>query len=166
MKTALTQDRLKQLLDYSLETGVFKWKIANSNRIKIGNVAGSPSPKGYLLIGIDGCVYRAHRLAWMYVYGKFPENFIDHVNGIVTDNRIENLRDVDNRTNGENQRRATKQNKSSGVLGVSREQGHKRWRAHIGVNGKQVHLGYFDTIEEASDAYITAKRKIHQGCSI
>lgn len=166
MKPLLTQERLKQLLDYYPETGLFTWKIANSKRTHAGDIAGSPSKKGYILIGIDGRVYRAHRLAWLYVNGCWPKNFIDHINSNKTDNRIANLRDVDGKTNMENQTRASSQNKSSGVIGVSREQGRRRWRAHITTNKKMIHLGYFDTIEEASDAYIAAKRKIHQGCVI
>ena len=166
MKTLLTQERLKQLLDYCPETGLFTWKVANGQRIHVGDIAGHNSSRGYVVVGVDGRVYRAHRLAWFYVNGIWPGNSIDHINGNRADNRISNLRDVDSKTNTENQSRANSQNKSSGVLGVSREQGRRRWRAHITTNKKMIHLGYFDTIEEASDAYIAAKRKIHQGCTI
>ena len=166
MKPHVTQNRLKELLDYSLETGLFKWKIAHSRRVHAGDVAGSLSPKGYILIGVDGCVYRAHRLAWLYVYGKFPEHYIDHINRIKADNRIENLRDVSITVNNENQKYAPSHNKSCGVLGVSREKNHRRWRAVITTGGKQVHIGYFDTIEEAEAAYVAEKRKLHVGCTI
>lgn len=166
MKPNLTQSRLQQLLDYSPDTGVFAWKIANSKRVHVGDVAGSPSIKGYVLIGIDGRVYRAHRLAWLYVHGSWPEHYIDHINGVVTDNRIENLRDVSNTINMENQKYAPSHNKSCGVLGVSREKNHRRWRAVITSQGKQIHIGYFDTIEEAEQAYVSAKRKLHVGCTI
>ena len=166
MKTLLTQERLKQLLDYCQETGLFTWKVANGPRVHVGDVAGHGSARGYVLIGVDGRVYRAHRLAWFYVNGIWPEKSIDHINGNRADNKISNLRDVDNKTNMENQSRASSQNKSSGVIGVSREQSRKRWRAHITTNKKMIHLGYFDTIKEASDAYIIAKKKIHQGCVI
>jgi hypothetical protein len=166
MKPNLTQSRLQQLLDYCADTGLFKWKIANSRRVRVGDVAGSPSTKGYVLIGVDGSIYRGHRLAWLYVYGEWPKHYIDHINGIVTDNRIQNLRDVSIMINSENQKYAPSHNRSCGVLGVSREKNHKRWRAVIGSKGKQIHIGYFDTIEEAHEAYISAKRELHIGCTI
>jgi hypothetical protein len=166
MKAHVTQSRLKELLDYSPETGLFTWKVANSKRIHVGDVAGSPSAKGYILIGVDGCVYRAHRLAWLYVYGKFPELYIDHINHIKTDNRIENLRDVSIGVNNENKNSSSIYKKSCNVLGVSREKDHRRWRAVITINRKQVHIGYFDTVEEAEAAYVAEKRKLHVGCTI
>lgn len=166
MKPNLTQDRLQQLLDYNPETGVFVWKVANGRRIHVGDVAGSPNPKGYLVIGVDCRIYRAHRLAWFYVYGKWPEHYIDHINGQVNDNRIVNLRDVSHTVNGENQKDAPAHNKSCGVLGVSREKNHRRWRAVIQTGKKQVHIGYFDTVEEAHNAYVLAKRNLHIGCTI
>jgi hypothetical protein len=166
MKPLLTQTRLKELLDYSPDTGLFTWKFAHSKRVHAGDVAGSPSVKGYVVIGVDGRVYRAHRLAWLYVYGEFPKHYIDHINGIVTDNSIENLRDVSATTNNENQKEAPSHNRSCGILGVSREKNHRRWRAVITTKGKQIHIGYFDTVEEAHKAYVDAKRKLHVGCTI
>lgn len=166
MLAHVTQNRLKELLDYSPETGLFKWKIAHSRRVHVGDVAGSLSPKGYVLIGVDGCVYRAHRLAWLYVYGEFPKLYIDHINRIKTDNRIENLRDVSISVNNENKNSSSIYKKSCNVLGVSREKNHKRWRAVITINKKQFHIGYFDTIEEAEAAYVAEKRKLHVGCTI
>jgi hypothetical protein len=166
MNSNLTQSRLQQLLDYDPDTGLFKWKIANSKRVRVGDVAGSPSIKGYVLIGVDGSVYRGHRLAWLYVYGEWPKHYIDHINGVVTDNRIENLRDVSTMVNMENQKAAPSHNKSCGVLGVSREKNHRKWRAVITTEGRQRHIGYFDTIEEAHEAYLAAKRQLHVGCTI
>jgi hypothetical protein len=166
MNAHVTQNRLKELLNYSVETGLFKWKIAHSRRVHAGDVAGSLSPKGYILIGVDGCVYRAHRLAWLYVYGEFPKLYIDHINRIKTDNRIENLRDVSISVNNENKNCSSIYKKSCNVLGVSREKNHRRWRAVITINSKQVHIGYFDTIEEAEAAYVAKKRKLHVGCTI
>lgn len=165
MKPYPSLDRLKNVLNYDPETGVFTWKRPAHQKTS-GKLAGHKTKREYIYIGIDGEVYRAHRIAWLYYYGKPPINSIDHINGIRSDNRICNLRDVSNTVNTENQTRATAQNKSSGVLGVSREKNHRRWRAHIGVNGRQIHIGYFDTIEEAQKAYISKKRELHAGCTL
>jgi hypothetical protein len=163
-KELLTQERLKQLLDYDPLTGEFSWRVAGGKRVHIGDTAGHINQKGYIVIGIDWRVHMAHRLAWLYVYGCFPSKYIDHLNGVNTDNRIANLRDVSTQTNNQNRRKAFKSNKASGVLGVYKNKG--KWRAMIGHNGKAISVGNFHTIEEASDAYIAAKRKIHAGCTI
>jgi hypothetical protein len=166
MTSFLTQGRLKELLDYCPDTGVFKWKVANGRRIHVGDVAGSTRRNGYLVIGVDGRIYRAHRLAWFYVKGQWPEHYIDHINGVVDDNRLANLRDVIHSVNSENQKIAPTSNKSCGVLGVSREKNHRRWRAVITTGRKQIHIGYFDSVEEAHNAYLAAKRQLHLGCTI
>jgi len=90
----LTTDRLRELLDYDTETGLFRWKTPTNNRITVGSLAGQNHPKGYTRIGVDGAKYLAHRLAWLYVHGVWPINQIDHINRMKTDNRINNLRDV------------------------------------------------------------------------
>lgn len=166
MKEVIPLDRLREVLDYNAETGLFYWKHATGRKNKIGYIAGHKSKRGYVIIGIDCSAIRAHRLAWYYYYGQFPRYSIDHINGIRHDNRICNLRDVDNTVNTENQKRATRQNKSSGTLGVSREKNHRRWRAVIETKGKQIHIGYYDTIEDAQTAYINKKRQLHAGCTL
>jgi hypothetical protein len=91
----MTQEELHKLLEYNLETGEFFWKISVAKKIKPGKKAGQVCKiHGYETIGIKGKNYKSHRLAWMYVYGKWPEIEIDHINRIKTDNRICNLRDV------------------------------------------------------------------------
>lgn len=106
----------------------------------------------------------AHRLAWLYVYGEWPNGDIDHIDGDRLNNRIANLRDVSRRVNLENQRRPKACNKS-GFLGVKtfRDQ---RFQARIQVRGVQLHLGTFDTPHEAHAAYVAAKRNLHQGCTL
>lgn len=140
---------LKELLHYESETGVFYWLVSNSNRIKVGDVAGCVNPYGYVVIRIDGHLYRAHRLAWLYVYGNYPEGkqpFIDHINGNPSDNRITNLRCSSLAENQKN--RKINSNNKSGVLGVSREKKetqygtkiytHHYWKATwCDENGKQ-----------------------------
>jgi hypothetical protein len=97
----LNQKTLKKYLNYDPETGVFKRKI-NSGKAKIGDVAGGINGSGYICIRINSVKYRAHRLAWLYVHGKFPDNQIDHINRVKNDNRIDNLRDVTQSVNARN----------------------------------------------------------------
>ena len=94
MRPEFTVDYLKEILEYNQETGVFtrKKKISSSN---IGDVAGSVESQGYVIISIKNWPFKAHRLAWFYVHGKWPIDCIDHINGNRADNRIENLREVD-----------------------------------------------------------------------
>lgn len=160
----LSADRLRELLHYDSETGVFRWKLKTSNRIKIGEPAGGKlSNFGYFRIGIDGVVYQAHRLAWLYVHGRWPDGQLDHINGCGSDNRIANLRDVPQTTNMQNLRAARKDSKC-GLLGVSTN--GKKWRSRILINGVAKHLGTFETQELAHEAYIEAKRRYHSGCTI
>lgn len=139
----LTQERLKELLHYNPDTGIFTWIDLKTKRRKLNPVAGF-SDKGYIRIDIGKDKYRAHRLAWLYVYGEWPKKDIDHINHIRSDNRIENLRDVTAQQN-HNNRSATKRSKS-GVNGVSFE---GKWRARIYVDKKQVNLGVFYDLFEA-----------------
>jgi len=114
-------------------------------------------------ISILGKLYCAHRLAWLYVHGKWPDRHIDHINGKPDDNRISNLRDVSVSVNMQNRTRAQSNNKS-GLLGVSKVQ--NGWTATIGKNKKRIHLGTFPSPELASSVYIKAKRYLHEGCAI
>jgi hypothetical protein len=159
----LSQDRIKEILIYNAETGIFIWSVSAQNKsYSAGDVAGRPFEK-YLRITIDGRKYMVHRLAWLYEYGEWPKNQIDHINGIWDDNRISNLRDVTHRTNQENQRKA-RSNNATGLLGVTNFKG--RFRAGIRVNKVLRYLGLFDTKEEAQIVYLRAKRKYHEGCTI
>ena len=159
----MDQQRLRELLDYDAETGVFTWRESRGGS-NTGQVAGCPHPKGYIRICIDGRRYAAHRLAWLYVVGALPSGEIDHINGERNDNRIANLRDVSTQINQQNQRRARTNNRSSGLLGVTRKRG--RWQAQIETNGKNVFLGCYSTKEDAHSAYLKAKRQRHDGCTI
>lgn len=153
----LTVERLKQKLSYNSNTGLFTWKRSRGPG-KEGAVAGRLHNQGYIRISIDYKDYLAHRLAWLYVYGEWPSDEIDHVNGIKTDNRICNLRAA---TREENCRNVTVNKRNRlGIKGVSERNDCKnRFRAKIMINGKVVVLGQYKTAEEAKAAYNEAARK-------
>lgn len=158
----ITQKRLKKLLYFDPEIGFFIWLIP-SKRVKVGCVAGSLTHEGYVRIGIGSEQYQAHRLAWLYVTGEWPIDEIDHINGARDDNAWANLREASRSMNSQNQRRSCSTNKL-GVLGVTAFR--KKYRATIGVNGKQIWLGLHATPAKASAAYIKAKRIYHPGCTL
>lgn len=167
-KSLLSAERLRELLNYDPETGIFRWKVSRGGTAMIGTIAGCLHPDGYLLIRADGKQYLAHRLTWLYMTGGWPEDQIDHINGKRADNRWKNLREADATLNSENQRKAQGDNFSCGLLGVTIIKSAKKnpWQARIGITGKQKHLGYFPTPEAAHEAYLQAKREFHEGCTI
>jgi hypothetical protein len=160
MKKELTQERLKYLFDYDHKTGIFTRKVRTCNSVNIGDIAGYDH-LGYRMICIDRKEIFSHRLAWLYVYGYMPKNFIDHINGIKSDNRIENLREANRCENYQNQKVVQKRNKSSKFLGTSFNKHANKFTAQIQIYGKKTHLGCFETAIEAHNAYIEAKRKYH-----
>lgn len=159
--------RVHEVFDYDPETGSLRWKVRLSNRATIGAIAGSlHRPSGYHTVFLDGRAYKAHRLIWLYCKGEWPSDDIDHINGLRADNRIGNLRPATRSMNQENLRYA-RGDTASGVLGVSpTDRQLKPWRASIRIKGRSVHLGRFATKEEAESAYLAAKRKLHEGCTI
>lgn len=146
---------LRQVLDYETETGLFMWKVSVSNNVKVGDIAGSKTKKGYLEIGLRGKQYRAHLLAWLYHYGAYPNLALDHINRIKTDNRISNLREVTHTENSHN--RSDMKNNSSGYPGVFWRGERNCWIAVIWNNRKRKVLGSFSDPEKASEAYKSAK---------
>lgn len=152
----LTRQELLKRVVYDPVTGSFSCA-------KTGKLKGSVEPRGYVQIGIGYKVYYAHRLAWLYVHGCFPEGDIDHIDGNRSNNTISNLRDVSRSVNLQNKRRAEKTN-LLGLMGVSKNT--KGYRARIKVNGVERHIGTFNTPEEAHEAYLREKRLIHAGCTI
>jgi hypothetical protein len=155
----LTQARLKELLHYDPETGIFTWAISRPGMPK-GRIAGSLHNEGYIDLMIDGRHYRAHRLAWLYVYGKFPDDLIDHKDGVRSNNKISNLRECTNSTNLQNLKRGYT-GTSSSFLGVSWHRKANKWVAQIVTNGKNKYLGLFNTEEDAHKAYLAAKATLH-----
>ena len=161
----LTAERLRFLLDYDPETGIFVWKHITSKRVKVGDIAGFADHHGYISIGVDGFAHRAHRLAWLYVTGQHPSKFLDHINGKRTDNRFANLREASFALNSQNQCN-TRTNNTSGFIGVTWCKPLEKWRARISLRGKHLHLGLFETPTEARAAYLAAKRVLHVGARI
>lgn len=145
----ITQLELKSRLHYNPKTGVFTRISSSSAGPKIGDIAGWLQD-GYRKIMVNGKTYFAHRLAWLYVYGEFPENQIDHINHIRNDNRISNLRDASGSDNQRNQRVA--KNNTSGTIGVIFNNLINRWVARIGTPQKRIFLGRFKKKEDAIKA--------------
>lgn len=160
---SLTQEELKAIIHYCPETGGFTWAKTRGPAIA-GRIAGAKAKNGYILIGVFRTKFRAHRLAWFYVHGEWPKNYIDHKNGIRDDNRITNLREVNFSENCQNVRKAYKNNTTK-ALGVSHD-GYGKYRARIQNNYKSTRLGLFSTKEEAHAAYVEAKRKMHSASTL
>ena len=145
----LTHSKLIELLDYCPKHGHFLWKKLRSGARRDLH-AGSLTKVGYISIRINGIPYLAHRLAWFYVHGEFPAGVIDHINQIKNDNRIANLRSVTQVENGKN-RKVRSVNKT-GINGVRFcNDGRKNpWNARVMHKGKNLSLGHFKTLEEAT----------------
>ncbi len=164
-KTLTTEQRKRDLiasLRYEPETGNLYWRKKPRNASLTTQPAGTKSSWGYVQIKRLGVIYKAHRVAWLLHYGDWPTGLIDHINGRRDDNRIANLRDADPTVNSENRAVAITRS-STGVLGVSYRNG--RFHARIACDRKKRFLGVFDSIEEASSAYLNAKKELHRGYS-
>ena len=149
----LTADRLRKLLDYDPETGFFTRKTRH-NRMPIGARSGATTKGGYRIIAIDGRRYYEHRLAWLFVTGKWPSGIIDHIDLNRANNAFANLREA---TNGENMRNGSVRKDSvSGSKGVCWHRPTGKWRAYINVGGRQKYLGTFASVGEAAEAYDVA----------
>jgi len=160
-RSELTQTRLRELLDYDPTTGIFTWKVTSSQTAIVGDRAGTIDVHGYRAIGIDGNRHRAGRIAWMYVHGSMPKNFIDHRNGVRDDDRIENLREA---TKNENARNSKSKHQTLGRMkGAYQDKTNlsRRWFSSIRVYRKQIYLGTFDSEAEAHAAYAAAAAKYH-----
>jgi hypothetical protein len=159
----LTQQRLKELLHYDPENGVFTWKVGRGN-MKPGSLAGVLSSHGYRVISIENKPQYAHRIAWLYMNGEWPTHQIDHIDGNRSNNAFANLRDVPRAVNLQNMRRAMPFG-STGLLGAHKAR-NGRFTSCISADGTTKNLGAFKTPEEAHAAYLSAKRELHVGCTI
>jgi hypothetical protein len=157
-----TAEYLRNILSYDPETGAFKWTVRRPGVKLKADRAGSIDRHGHRQLRIDGRILFAHRLAFLYMTGEWPQGDIDHINGVRDDNRWRNLRDVPHAVNVQN-RRKPQRNNTSGYLGVSWDKRARKWVPQLNGAGW---LGAFDDPAEAHQAYLTAKRKFHPGCTI
>ena len=159
-KSKLTIERLKELLTYNPETGLFTWNVDRGGRAKKGSKAGALSHSGYVYISIDRKTVLAHRIAWMMVHGEMPDKHVDHINGDRTDNRIANLRLAVRSQNNANAK--LRKDSGSGFKGVTFSKQMQKWVGQIRVNGRLIYLGSYRTPEEAHAAYLMAA-EVHFG---
>jgi hypothetical protein len=158
MTALLTMDEAAKRLHYDPLTGIFTWLVKPSAKVRAGDVAGKVRRDGYRVIKIEGQYWYAHRLAWFLAYGHISDQ-LDHINGDRDDNRLANLREANASQNTINQKRRS--DNLSGFKGVYLQRGRNRWRARIRADGQVHDLGYFDTAEEAHQAYSEAAARIH-----
>ncbi|TPJ97631.1 HNH endonuclease [Mesorhizobium sp. B2-5-9] len=156
----ITQESLKEILHYDPVTGIFTWLVAKSMSVKVGMCAGTQvGIGGHVRIKIDGTSYYAHRLAWLYVHGKWPNGDLDHRNVVKSHNWVANLREA---TPSQNRANAPlRPDNSSGFKGVYWRPERGLWHAQIRKDGKCYHLGYFAAIEAAAEAYRIAALDLH-----
>ena len=161
----MDEELINSLL-YDPDTGKIFWRTRISatngwNKLYAGKETFKiKHAKGYLTGKIMGNRYLTHRVAWFLHYGQWPQGEIDHINGNKSDNRIKNLRDV---TTSQNQmNRGKPVNNKSGFKGVFWHKSGKKWCASIGINGRNIYLGLFESKSEANDAYMYASKKLHR----
>lgn len=150
----LTAERVRQAFDYATEAGLLTWRIGGGKR-RIGQLAGGIHSNGrgkhYLQVVLDAKFYLAHRLAWLHVYGRWPRDEIDHLDGNGLNNKLNNLREVPRGQNAKNARLPI--TNTSGFIGVSKS--GRKWRAHVSINDQHKYLG---TFTDKSDAAKVAKK--------
>ena len=156
---AITAERLRELQHYNPDTGIFTWRVRTAKSVHVGDVAGYSFRNGYIRMKVDGHYYLAHRLVWLWVTGEWPAGDLDHINGNKADNRWNNIRLATRSQNMANIRAHT--DNISGFKGVSWNKALRKWRAHIGVGGKHIYLGGFDTAAKAYAVYCLAARRHH-----
>lgn len=158
-KDILTQTELKSLVSYDTNTGFFTWINNNRPHVVAGDIAGCLHSSGYIHIGILGKIYKAHRLAFLYMTGAFPKDFVDHMNDVKNDNKWDNLRTC---TKSQNEAcKSIGKSNPSGYKGVSWCKKDKKFRAFAKFNGKQISLGYYDCKHEAAKAYNRKSIELH-----
>lgn len=159
--STLTYEQVSELLSYDPLTGDLYWKVPCGGR-RMGVPAGSVDAYGYRAVAVLRTTYKSHRLAWLLSYGTWPEHELDHINGVRDDNRVSNLREASRSMNTQNLHRPRRDNKT-GFLGVVWNGRINKFVAGIRVAGKSKHIGCFSDAETAHQAYVAAKRQLHEG---
>lgn len=153
----LTQEELKRHLHYDAETGVFTWLVNRTNGVKAGDKAGVLA-RGYVVFCLKNRQWSAHRLAFLYMEGRFPSDFIDHVNGQKDDNRWVNLREANN---SENQRNRSGTGSNCGIKNVTYVRNRDKYQVSLKVDGREKFIGYFQDLELAELVALEAREKFH-----
>lgn len=148
---------LTEVLSYDPLTGIFRWRVRPNKCMKVGDVCVGHDTPGYTRFKLKGKTYSAHRVAWLFVHKRWPVDCIDHINGIRTDNRIENLREC---TMAQNNANRTVRRRG-GLKGAFYSKKSKRWRSIISVRNERIYLGQFSSEQEAHEACADAARKHH-----
>lgn len=154
----LSVERLRDLLNYDPETGVFTWRVDRGGDARAGAVAGNVKSDGYRRIKVGGVRYRANRLAWFWMNGEWPSTMVDHKDTDPSNDRFDNLREATGSQNNMNAR--TPRSNTSGFKGVCLHRTSGRWKAQIQHAGQKRHIGYFGTAQEAHTAYCAAAMAI------
>lgn len=157
----LTKIRADELLVYDPKTGALTWRVGRRGTAKAGMPAGSVN-KSRLVLWLDGERHSGHRVIWLMQTGHWPVGVVDHIDGDSINNRWVNLRDVTWQENSQNRKRANA-NSSLGLLGVSADTKGPKFQARIRTGGRSVCLGLFETAQSAHEAYLRAKRALHDG---
>ena len=164
-KADLTAQQVRDLFTYDPETGVLSWRVSRGWNIPAGMRAGTRTVRGYRKVAVNRGNYKEHRLIWLHYYGVWPTFEVDHINGVKDDNRIANLRDINPAHNTQNRTRPSANN-STGYLGVTKKAKGKTFTAAVELDGKSYSKSGFATAEEAYEAYVALKRRLHPGCTI
>ena len=149
---------LKELFEYDEDAGSLVWRKPRTWRAKPGARAGWVEKHGHIAVRIDGRTYKAHRIVFAIVHGRWPNGSIDHRDGDPQNNHISNLRECTHAQNVHNS--CIARNNTSGAKGVSWGSDRSAWVAQISVNGRNIRLGSFKTVAEASHAYQAAARRL------
>lgn len=157
-RSELTQERLREILHYDPDTGEFRWRQRLSYGVQVGDIAGSLAQTRCWCIQIDGCTYRAHQLAWLYMTGAWCRPTIDHRDRNPANNRWSNLRQATPSNNNAN--RGCHRNNTSGFKGVHLDRETGRWVARLRKDGRSHYLGRFPTPEAAHAAYVAAAKRM------
>lgn len=158
-KIPISADMARELFRYDASSGRLFWRVRRpQSRVKVGDEVGHLCSNGYRKAHVGPHTILVHRIIWLMSHGDCPDQ-LDHINLCKSDNRLENLRPADHYQNQYNTR--LKSQNSSGYKGVGWSNTAKRWHARHRFKRKLVHVGYFDTPEEAHSAYAESVRRLH-----